>query len=149
MLPDKSFTDASVFFSAVAVAASIDFTTMIPVAERAVGELVTFFQYLLDDNARNHISDVHLLCIRNDSIRDFLQTWLAPYLPNTSQHFSSDISPQAVYKTNNDKATSKPTTLETPPTFLSMDIRLSRSQPCDFLKLRGGYQRRCFYGTFP
>ena len=77
-LPDKSFTDVSVFFSAVALAAGVDFTTMTPVAERAVGELATFFQSLLDDNARSQVSDVHLLSTRNDSIRDFLQIVACP-----------------------------------------------------------------------
>ena len=126
------------FFSAVALAAGVDFTTMTPVAERAVGELATFFQSLLDDNARSQVSDVHLLGTRNDSIRDFLQSWLAPHLPNATALFSRDLARQAVCTSKDDNATLKPTSLQPPPTFVSMDIRLSQSQPCGFLK-----RRRC------
>ena len=73
--------DAVVIFSAVAIAAGVEFSTMEPGGERAVSELATFFQELFVENARSQDADVHLLCTRSDAIANFLRSWLAPHLP--------------------------------------------------------------------
>ena len=132
-LPDKSFTDVSVFLSAVALTAGVDFKTMTSVAEQAVSGLATFFQSLLDANARSQMSDVHLLSTRNDSIRVFLQSWLAPYIPNATAFLSRDLSQEAVSAQKDNKVTPTSTSLQTTPRFLPMDVQLSQSRPCGWL----------------
>lgn len=70
-LPEKTFTDVAVLFSAVSLAAVSDFATMRHDVEGAVSKVSSFFEELLAENARSSIADVRLLSTRNDALADF------------------------------------------------------------------------------
>jgi len=134
-LPDARFTDMAVLLSAVALASGSDFASMQDDAEHAVSQVSDFLQELLAENSRSDIADVHLLGTHNAALGEFLQAWLAPHLPKTTVTAATFWrQPASTAKVS--ALASAPKVASPQPTFLSMNIRLSQSQPCGFLKRR-------------